>query len=43
MAEFRVHLGLSKYPIAELNALLFIKKTRGYAALTLSWRNHTLK
>ena len=36
MAEFRAHSGLSKYPIAEFNAPLFFKKTRGYASLTLS-------
>ena len=30
------NLGLSKYPIAEFNAPLFKKKTRGYADLTLS-------
>ena len=36
MAEFRAHLGLSKYPIAEFNAPLFKKKTRVYAGLTLS-------
>ena len=43
MPELRAHLGLSKYPIAEFNAPLFFKKTMGYAGLTLSWRNHTLK
>ena len=30
------NLGLSKYPIAAFNALLFLKKTRVYAVLTLN-------
>ena len=34
--ELKAHLGLSKYPIAEFNAQLFLKKSKGSAGLTLS-------